>query len=1162
MSLERRFPNFTAAMQMAQDENPKARDCFKVDIGNVCDKTVPNPTIEKKDLENKRLENKIIITTYWVEAASRLNMDNVKNLYRRENAMAVELYKALYGQEPTANPKMNTRTILDLMRALAERTVKDSNGLILMEEKCKRMLEEDVRDEDEGESGSNYNPGKDSEESSDSDEDEEGESPGAKRPSASVKPPAKRSKKGKSPVPLHYKNNAPEEGSEDSSEEQVAAAASAAQRPCKSTKSSKRSHHKTKKCPVENCKFEGADLRRHLKVHTKRGDIEEASVEKLLSVVSAGVKQRGADRIRKGKTPVKGKWKKWCPIPGCDKLVLNVTRHLCNPSMHNMKKGSREVQRLARMAKRYTSLAELDDNLVKPPPPIVEECTHSCQEVSASDHSDDDEDDSGDSNASLCHGNHGSVSESDHEDDSGHSYASSCHGEHGSQASQSEQERDEEEDEENKDDEDQEVKEDEENEDDEDQEVQEDDENEDDEDKDFKSRPPLVEFFNDPRPKTNRHRWLALFFQFLTRPTAGDKKQSIRLQHASQMRNLLEAVDPDGDDILCLLKDGGDIVWKAWVKPNLESKKYKPGTIISYLTSYEKFLVFVTHQRFNKAAPPLHANNSKLFEIIKSDLKGWRSTVDSKSHEHKNQRFMEESDGLLTLEELDKIKSSKTYGEARRVIIQAGEGKEPSLSEFLLARDFLLTRFSLDTGTRPGPLNNATILEYRAGKVKDECKVMLVAKHKRAKDGPAICPMLPELHKYMEIYVRRIRPLFAKENEIALFVTKEGDQFPESTIGRRLTQFILKCGVNLGRHMAFVDMRKVITTEMLKRASPQEQAILCRVLAHSEKTSREWYTRPDLTDIGVQAAQIIQRLLDADDKVMYLSLTSKEKAVVDVAGPSSPGPSKEKAVVDVAGPSSPGPSKEKAVVDVAGPSSPGPSKEKKALVDVAGPSSPGPSSPGSPPGPADDPEVQPSTTSPSSPTVPSNEPPSSPAASTRPPSESSTLVSGKVPPSPLSKTLSEFQKRQLQKVFKVELETNKIITMEVARQKMATNTVLSPLSTIRGRVKQVVNHVNNLVKKSGRAATPPPAEPEAAKTSSWLDDFDNPSTRSSRRSEWDDEDTKRLERAFKDFKKLPSTALIRTILNKDTELNAIKEREGWNRIYNKLKNMFKKKNKN
>ena len=155
--------------------------------------------------------------------------------------------------------------------------------------------------------------------------------------------------------------------------------------------------------------------------------------------------------------------------------------------------------------------------------------------------------------------------------------------------------------------------------------------------------------------------------------------------------------------------------------------------------------------------------------------------MDSQSHEHKNQRFVDESKGLLTLQELDTIKDSKTYGEAERVIIQAGKGKEPALKDFLLVRDFLLTKFSLDTGTCPDRLN-ATIQEYRAGKVKDDCKVMLVSKHKRAKDGPAICPMLPELHMYMDIYVRRIRPLFAKENENALFLANEGVQFMEGTM--------------------------------------------------------------------------------------------------------------------------------------------------------------------------------------------------------------------------------------------------------------------------------------------------------------------------------------------------------------------------------------------
>lgn len=399
---------------------------------------------------------------------------------------------------------------------------------------------------------------------------------------------------------------------------------------------------------------------------------------------------------------------------------------------------------------------------------------------------------------------------------------------------------------------------------------------------------------------------------------------------------------------------------------------------------------------------------------------------------------------------------------------------------------------------------------------------MLVAKHKCAKDGPAICPMLPMLHKYMEIYVHRMRPLFAQEDEDALFVTNEGVHFLEGTIGRRLPQFILKCGVNLGRRMAFVDMRKLITTEMLDRATPEEQAILRRVLAHSEKTSRDWYTRPDLTNVGINAAQIIQCLLDANDKAQHLSSASNEKASMS-------------------------------------------KQSSNSGKDVTGRLSTSP---------ADEPNYQ-LPTSPTRPSpVASEKPtPSSPAASTRSqlpsdgtPSEASTLVSGRVPPSPVSKTLSAFQKQQLEKVFKAELEGQLPLTMEVAQRKMSLNTILSPMSSSHSRVKQVVNYINYLRKQSQRTATPtaaePKPEPEAAKVLNWLDDFDDPSTRSSRRSEWDAQDTKRLETAFKDFTKLPATAHIRTIMRGKTELHTILKREGWTRVYNKIKNMFKKKNKN
>ena len=105
---------------------------------------------------------------------------------------------------------------------------------------------------------------------------------------------------------------------------------------------------------------------------------------------------------------------------------------------------------------------------------------------------------------------------------------------------------------------------------------------EEDEDYSTSSHPSSIDFFSDPKPQNNRHCWLVKFFEYLSRPTAGDKKPTIRLQHAAQMRNLLEAIDPKGNDILYLLDHEGDAVWKLWVKPNLvEKKKARDNNFVS-----------------------------------------------------------------------------------------------------------------------------------------------------------------------------------------------------------------------------------------------------------------------------------------------------------------------------------------------------------------------------------------------------------------------------------------------------------------------------------------------------------------------------------------------------------------------------------------------------
>lgn len=105
---------------------------------------------------------------------------------------------------------------------------------------------------------------------------------------------------------------------------------------------SKCSHH-------QDCEFCGTDLRRHLYVHVKKGELAENSISHIITIARAGDRQFGSEIARKGKKPLRGKQRKWCPVPLCDAIVIDVGRHLVNKSTHGISKDSREFQRLLRL---------------------------------------------------------------------------------------------------------------------------------------------------------------------------------------------------------------------------------------------------------------------------------------------------------------------------------------------------------------------------------------------------------------------------------------------------------------------------------------------------------------------------------------------------------------------------------------------------------------------------------------------------------------------------------------------------------------------------------------------------------------------------------------------------------------------------------------------
>lgn len=114
-------------------------------------------------------------------------------------------------------------------------------------------------------------------------------------------------------------------------------------------------------------------------------------------------------------------------------------------------------------------------------------------------------------------------------------------------------------------------------------------------------------------------------------------------------------------------------------------------------------------------------------------------------------------------------------------------------------------------------------------------------------------------------------------------------------------------------------------------------------------------------------------------------------------------------------------------------------------------------------------------------------------------------------------------------MFAAEITVGTKVSKATAQNRCCTTAVLSVLGTSMNKVKQVVNHVNYLIES--RPGNPPKKleEPSTSKVHGWLDSFDDPSTRSSgKRQEWDEDDSKAIEKAFKKYSTLPSTTEIRS----------------------------------
>ena len=183
-----------------------------------------------------------------------------------------------------------------------------------------------------------------------------------------------------------------------------------------------------------------------------------------------------------------------------------------------------------------------------------------------------------------------------------------------------------------------------------------------------------VDFFEEKELKTNRHKWLCYFYHHLFTPTAGFHKDRDRLQHAYQVKKLIEETDPRGDDIAFLAEEEGNRVWIDWVITNLLTKK--PGTLKSYLTSFELFLEYVITKGKRPHLPVLDCEVKNQLSHLSNGLKKGRQCITKETTSVKWDWYRDESDHLLTYDEVEEILTSKPAVDGSAALLAVDQAED------------------------------------------------------------------------------------------------------------------------------------------------------------------------------------------------------------------------------------------------------------------------------------------------------------------------------------------------------------------------------------------------------------------------------------------------------------------------------------------------------
>ena len=160
-------------------------------------------------------------------------------------------------------------------------------------------------------------------------------------------------------------------------------------------------------------------------------------------------------------------------------------------------------------------------------------------------------------------------------------------------------------------------------------------------------------------------------------------------------------------------------------------------------------------------------------------------------------------------------------------------------------------------------------------------------------------------------------------------------------------------------------------------------------------------------------------------------------------------------------------------------------------------------------------------------------------------------------------TLTSSELQSVASAFKTDIKEGFSPRKKQAIQVMRGSKTLSKPVESEGKVKSVIDHVRYLIKT--KETVDPfdlPTEPTSSRTDTYVSthQLSLPSAASceSGRLHWTEEETAAIEAALSSYDRLPRIAEIREIFSKSTILCRIMKENSFERVRNKVKNVFRK----